>query len=169
MSVFKVTHNFEYNEMTNKKKNLLWLFGVNRKIRPSGPDPLAQSADCWTADHEVASSIPVWPLFGIIQPNSDTRTDSSARTLQPWKFLIVCNSRRASPYCYVPGRSYQEYSSCDQVHVTKTLTNSTLYKEKWSLFALFFLFLPINIDCGYSFEPRFLPTIHVLSRNKITS
>ena len=47
--------------MTNKKKNLLWLFGVNRKICPSGPGPLALSAAHRTANQEVASLIPAWP------------------------------------------------------------------------------------------------------------
>ena len=53
-----------------KKKNLSWLFGEDRKIRPSGS------------------------LFGItrqslVMPNSDPRTDFSVRTSHPWKILII--------------------------------------------------------------------------------
>ena len=53
------------NQMICKKKNLSWLFGADRKIRPSGT------------------------LFGLVMPNSDPRTDFSIRTSHPLKILIL--------------------------------------------------------------------------------
>ena len=63
-----------------KKKNLSWVFGVDRKIGRSGS------------------------LFGItrqslVMPNSDSRTDFTIRTSHPWKILIFQTIR----YCMRKG------------------------------------------------------------------
>ena len=62
-----------------KKKNISWLFGADRKIRPSGS------------------------LFGITQqslvtPNSDPQTDFSIRTSQQWKIFIILHVHWMLPY-----------------------------------------------------------------------
>ena len=65
-----------------QEKNLSWLFGADRKIRPSGS------------------------LFGITQkslvmPNIDPRTDFSICTSHPGKILIFASIHRI-PFLTVP-------------------------------------------------------------------
>ena len=72
-SLFMAIHTLTLNagdRKVCKKKNLSWLFGTDRKIRPSGS------------------------LFGItrhslVMPNSDPRTDFSIRTSHPCKILMI--------------------------------------------------------------------------------
>ena len=72
-----------------KKKNLSWLFGTDRKIRPSGS------------------------LFGItrqslVMPNSDTRRDCSVRTSDSW--WIWSRGRAAIPWKAFCGGSRNAFS-----------------------------------------------------------